>query len=158
MTAKGEQDGAERSGGDDVEVRWVAGPDDLRGALALREEVFCGEQGVSREEEIDGLDDDAEHLVAVLPDARVVGTLRLLHDGTRAKVGRVAVERSFRKRGIASRMLALAIARARMHGCTQARLAAQVQATNVYERAGFTVESGTFEEASIPHVWMGMRL
>jgi len=55
-------------------------------------------------------------------------------------------------------MLALAIAGAREHGCVKIRLASQVAATEVYRRAGFAVESDTFEEAGIPHVWMGMSL
>ena len=40
-------------------------------------------------------------------------------------------------------------------GCTRARLASQVDVVPLYERAGFAVESGVFEEAGIPHVWMG---
>lgn len=131
----------------------------MQGALALRERVFCGEQGVSLADERDGRDDDAEHVVALAPtDGRVIGTLRLLVDGERAKVGRVAVDRRWRWRGVASRMLNLALARARERGCTRARLAAQVVATEVYRQVGFTVESDPFEEAGIPHVWMGIAL
>jgi predicted GNAT family N-acyltransferase len=38
------------------------------------------------------------------------------------------------------------------------RLASQLEARSVYERAGFAVESEPFEEAGIEHVWMGLRL
>ena len=69
---------------------------DIRGALEVREQVFCREQGVSRAEELDGLDEDALHLVALAPGSRrVIGTLRLLVSGDAAKIGRVAVERVF---------------------------------------------------------------
>lgn len=138
-------------------VRWVAqGSPELAGAFALREAVFYGEQRVPREEELDGEDERAQHLVALDPRGeRVVGTLRLLIDGPRAKVGRVAVAREWRRRGVASRMLALALARAREQGCTHARLAAQIRAKALYERAGFQVQSQPFVEAGIPHVWMG---
>ena len=89
--------------------------------------------------------------MALDPDGRrVIGTLRLLVDGDRAKVGRVAVEREWRRRGIAARMLELALAGARERGCEQVRLAAQLAATGVYRRAGFAVESEPFEEAGIP--------
>jgi putative N-acetyltransferase (TIGR04045 family) len=142
-----------------IPVRWAGAAGELAAALALREEVFCREQGVPREEEIDGLDGDALHIVALDPaSAEVIGTLRLLLDGPRAKVGRVAVERRWRRRGIASRMLALALERARSEGCSRALLASQLQATAVYERAGFQVESEPFEEAGIAHVWMGCTL
>ena len=48
-----------------VELRWAAGEADRRQALRLREEVFCDEQGVPRELEVDGLDDRALHLLAL---------------------------------------------------------------------------------------------
>jgi predicted GNAT family N-acyltransferase len=141
------------------EIRWAAGAADVRGALAVREQVFCREQGVPREEEIDGRDGEALHLVALAPgDGHVVGTLRLLIDSGTAKVGRVAVERDWRGRRVASRMLELALAAAREQGCARARLAAQLTATGVYRRAGFVVESEPFEDAGIQHVWMGLWL
>jgi predicted GNAT family N-acyltransferase len=142
-----------------VEVRWAAGPREVRGAVAVREQVFCCEQGVPRAEELDGRDGQALHVVALQPpDGRVIGTLRLLLDGRCAKVGRVAVERDWRNGGIASRMLELALAGARQRGCSEARLASQLQARSLYERAGFTVDSDVFDEAGIPHVWMGRPL
>jgi predicted GNAT family N-acyltransferase len=134
-------------------LRWAAGPADLSGALQVRELVFCGEQGVPVEEEIDGRDGEALHLVALAAE-EVVGTLRLLFDGETVKVGRVAVRAEWRGRGIASEMLALALARVRELGSTRARLASQLDAVGLYERAGFQVCSEQFEEAGIPHVWM----
>jgi putative N-acetyltransferase (TIGR04045 family) len=143
----------------DAEIRWSTGPEDLRDAFALRERVFYGEQGVPREEDVDAHDADALHLVALDRDSRrVIGTLRVVLDGEHAKVGRVAVQREWRRRGIALRMLELALAAARERGCTRVRLAAQLQAVALYERAGFAVESDPFEEAGIQHVWMSQRL
>jgi predicted GNAT family N-acyltransferase len=143
----------------EIAIRWASRPEELEGALAVREQVFCREQGVPRSEELDGLDGDALHLVALQPDGeRVIGTLRLLLAGPTARIGRVAVERDSRRRGIASRMLEEALARARERGCRQVRLAAQLDATELYERAGFAIESEPFDEAGISHVWMGRTL
>ncbi len=142
-------------------IRWVRDEHDVQGAFAVRERVFCGEQGVSLAEELDGRDDEASHLVALVRDEggpRVIGTLRLLVEGERGKIGRVAVERPWRRRGIASRMLELAVAGARQRGCREVRLAAQVAAIDLYAQAGFTVDSDAFEEAGIPHVWMRLAL
>ena len=139
-------------------MRWTGDPAERAGALALRERVFCVEQGVPVAEELDGLDDAAAHLVALDEDGRVVGTLRLLFDGTTAKVGRVAVDAGWRRRGIAQRMLELALERARAEGCARARLAAQLEAVELYEKAGFAVESDRFWEAGIEHVWMGAEI
>src|ERR1700730_8030062 len=151
--------GASAQGAPAIELRWARSPADVSGAVTVREQVFCIEQGVSREEELDGLDDQALHLVAVdLDGARVIGTLRLLMAGNEAKIGRVAVERRWRRHGIASRMLQMALAGALERGASRARLASQLHATHLYEEAGFTVESDPFEEAGIPHVWMGRGL
>lgn len=142
-----------------VTLRWSNGEPDMEGAFALRERVFCGEQGVSREEELDGRDAEALHLVALEPHVeRVVGTLRLLFEQDVAKVGRVAVERDWRRRGIAARMLALALAEARRRGARSARLAAQTDAIELYEQAGFGVVSDEFMDAGIVHVWMARPL
>jgi ElaA protein len=142
-----------------VQIRWAADEHDLPSAVQLRKEVFCDEQGVPLAEELDGRDGEAEHLVALTPDdGRTIGTLRLLVDGSAAKVGRVAVARDWRRQGIASRMLVLALQRAVELGCTRARLAAQLDAVALYEQAGFAVESDVFYEANIEHVWMGQML
>jgi predicted GNAT family N-acyltransferase len=146
---------SDRPASGDFELRWAGGTADRRRALKLREEVFCGEQGVPRELEVDGLDDEALHLLACPAGSReVVGTLRLLMDGVEAKVGRVAVAPDWRSRGVASRMLGAALAMAVQRGCRSARLAAQLRATGVYERAGFQIASEPFVQAGITHVSM----
>jgi predicted GNAT family N-acyltransferase len=140
-------------------IRWADGPDELRGALALRELVFCEEQGVPREEELDEHDAHALHAVALEQrSGAVIGTLRLLLEPDGAKIGRVAVAREWRRRGVALRMLELALDAARAQRATRVRLAAQLDAVALYEKVGFAVESATFEEAGIEHVWMGRRL
>jgi predicted GNAT family N-acyltransferase len=143
----------------DIQIRWVDNADELSAALAVRVAVFCGEQGVPFDDERDPLDDDAAHLVALAGDGqRVVATLRLLAENDAARIGRVAVLADWRRRGIASRMLALAVRRARDEGRARARLAAQIRAKALYEQAGFSVESEPFDEAGIAHVWMGQEL
>jgi predicted GNAT family N-acyltransferase len=146
----------------DIVIRWATTAEDVAGAMAVREHVFCGEQGVPRSEELDPLDDEALHLVALVPDDAaggvVVATLRLLLGEADARIGRVAVLADWRHRGVAARMLAIASARAREEGHAKVRLAAQIRAMELYERAGFSVESKPFDDAGIPHVWMGRRL
>lgn len=144
---------------DRAELVWARGPRDLEEAIALRREVFCEEQGVPLEEELDGRDADAEHLVGLAPGGeRVLGTLRLLIEGDTAKIGRVAVRRGWRGRGIAGAMLQEALGAAAGRGCRRARLASQLDVVGLYERAGFSVRSEVFEDAGIPHVWMDMEL
>jgi predicted GNAT family N-acyltransferase len=136
------------------QLRWAVDASELELALALRERVFCGEQGVPPDQERDGFDDRALHLVGVGPDAEVVGTLRLIVCGKLARIGRIAVDAAWRRRGVAGRMLDAAVEEASRRGCTEARLAAQVVAVGLYRRAGFRAVSQSFEEAGILHVWM----
>lgn len=150
---------AQMTGGEATpQLRWTRDPAEIEYALALRERVFCDEQGVPVSDERDGLDDQALHLVAVGTGGEVVGTLRLLVSGPVARIGRIAVDVGSRRRGLASRMLAAALQAARQERCSEARLAAQVQVVSVYERAGFRVASDPFEEAGIAHVWMRQAL
>ncbi len=140
-----------------IDIHWSRAQQEVQGAVAVRKQVFCEEQGVPLEDELDGRDDEALHLVAA-HDGRVIGTLRLLLDGEQAKVGRVAVLSDWRRRGIALEMLELAVQEARARGCTRASLASQTYAIPLYEQAGFAVDSEIFEEAGMPHVWMRLRL
>jgi predicted GNAT family N-acyltransferase len=136
-----------------TEVRPVRNADEGRAALALRHEVFVVEQQVPVEEEIDEHDDGALHLVAV--DAGlVVATCRVVMDGATAKLGRVAVAASARRRGLASRLLDESEAHARALGARRIALAAQTGALGLYERAGYTPYGERFLDAGIEHLMM----
>ncbi|MDO9410176.1 GNAT family N-acetyltransferase [Patulibacter sp.] len=137
-----------------VALHWVRSAGELRAALALRLRVFCDEQGVPREIEVDEYDDVARHAVAVSPDGRVVGTMRLVPVGTMVKVGRVAVDREWRGRGIASALLEKGMEYAQGIRAEELRLAAQVAAIDLYRKAGYRPVGQPFEEAGIEHVWM----
>jgi ElaA protein len=126
-------------------------------ALSLRHRVFCVEQGVPLGMELDGRDDEALHLVALDGDA-VIGTVRLVLDGPTAKLGRLAVARSARGRGIGSALVREAVREARDAGARRIALHAQVDARVLYEREGFAPYGPPFTEAGIAHVSMEKRL
>ena len=136
-----------------IEVRAASGPHEVWAALDLRREVFVDEQGVALEEDRDGRDDAALHLVAFLAGA-LVGTCRLLLSGDRVKLGRMVVKATARGRGIAGLLLAEADARARDLGAATIVLGAQLTATGVYERAGYERYGDVFDDAGIDHVMM----
>jgi predicted GNAT family N-acyltransferase len=123
----------------------------------LRREVFCLEQGVPAELELDELDRCATHLAAIL-DGEVVGTLRILEHGSAAKVGRVAVRAKLRRTGIASRLMERAAAIALERGFAEIVLHAQVDVAGFYRALGYVEEGDVFEEAGIPHVSMRRKL
>lgn len=127
--------------------------------LSLRRDVFVVEQGIPEDVEIDGNDQDALHLGAFGPVAdkrtdRICATLRLTLDPHCAKLGRMAVCREVRRRGLGSRLVAEAIAEATRRDYDVVELAAQQSAQAFYDRLGFEVVSEPFAEAGILHVTM----
>ena len=138
-------------------VRGARSQDEVDAALALRERVFCGEQGVSPEADRDGRDDEALHVVAV-DDEHVVGTCRLLFADGVARLGRMAVEPGLRGRGIGAEVLAAAERLAAARGARTVRLHAQTGARSLYERAGYEPRGHTFMEEGIEHVTMERRI
>jgi predicted GNAT family N-acyltransferase len=139
------------------EVR-VAGDDcEVRAALALREEVFVREQGVPLSLEIDDDDPIATHLV-VVEKGTVVATTRLLEDGDVVRLGRLAVARQARGRGLARRLLAEAERRARRDGRSRILLSAQTYARELYRSAGYVERGDVYLEAGIEHVTMELRV
>lgn len=118
--------------------------------LALRREVFIGEQRVPPEEEFDSYDLTATHIVA-LADGDVVGVMRLLFLEEHAKIGRVAVASTARGRGVASLMLRHAMALAAERGETRFYLAAQLDKLALYEKLGFVAFGDIFQDGGMPH-------
>jgi len=136
-----------------IEVRPAGDGREVRTAIALRHEVFVGEQGVDPAQEHDGRDEEAIHLVA-LHDGALVGTGRLLADGDVVKLGRLAVAAAHRRRGVAARLLAEGERWAREHGSARIVLHAQSYARTLYVAAGYGAVCDTFMEAGIEHVRM----
>jgi len=140
-----------------LEIRRPRDEDELAAALTLREEVFCGEQGVTFEGDRDGRDHEALHLVAV--DDGVIGTCRMLIEpGGTAKFGRLCVRASARGRGIAAQLLAAAEEEARGAGAVRIGMHAQTDALGLYERAGYTPYGERFDEEGIEHLGMEKHL
>ena len=131
--------------------------DEVTAALALRERIFCGEQGVSFEADQDGRDPEATHIVAV-EDGAVIGTCRLLFRGDVARLGRLAVERDRRGNGIAGAILEEADRLSAEAGARAIALHAQTYALALYTQAGYEQHGPTFVEEGIEHVAMEKRL
>lgn len=125
--------------------------------MELRHQVFCVEQGVTVAADRDGLDPQAEQLVAER-DGQIVGTCRLLIDGRLARLGRMVVSREVRGKGVGGLILAEADRVATANGATRIQLHAQVRARGVYDRAGYRQASGVFVEEGIDHLTMEKHL
>ncbi len=120
-------------------------------AQALRIEVFVVEQGVPLELEWDEADEVSIHAVAYDDDGLPVATGRLLPDG---HIGRMAVRKSSRGRGIGDAVLRALLDEAKRLNYRLLVLHAQTHAAGFYARHGFVREGEEFMEAGIPHFRM----
>jgi predicted GNAT family N-acyltransferase len=123
-------------------------------ASPIRFEVFVHEQRVPAEIELDDRDAQSLHAIAFLKE-RPVGTARLLPDG---HIGRMAVLKTHRKKGVGAAMLKRLIEAARSRGDREVALSAQVHAVPFYRAHGFVEEGAEYEEAGIPHQTMRLSL
>lgn len=131
-------------------VRRVSSVRELKQAFAVRMRVFVKEQGVPQDIELDRDDRRAIHFVASI-DGRVVGTARVVIHQTKAKIGRMAVLKSYRHKGIGTKLLKRAVVTAKRYRATHIYLNAQVAVIGFYEALGFRCVGRVFREAGIPH-------
>lgn len=131
---------------------------DIAACHLIRKLVFVDEQGIALAEDIDGLDDQATHFLAV-ENGTPVGTARVLEKGSIGKIGRLAVLKSHRSKGIGAAIIRAALndLDARPH-IREARLGAQIEAIPFYEALGFTPEGDEFLDAGLTHQEMVRRL
>lgn len=135
----------------------VAAASELPTCLAIRHEVFVVGQAVPEDREIDGLDGVCTHLLALV-DREPAGTARLREtaDG-HAKAERVAVLDRFRGLGLGLELMRTLETESARRGHREVVLSAQVAVIGFYERQGYTVEGGVYEDAGIPHQDMRKR-
>ena len=116
-------------------------------ASPIRFTVFVEEQGVPFEIELDEHDSQCVHAIAY-EGTHAVGTARLLPDG---HIGRMAVLRDWRNKGIGGLMLQKLIERAKARGDREIVLSAQINAARFYKAHGFIPHGDEYIEAGIRH-------
>lgn len=124
---------------------------DYQPCLEVRRVVFIDEQGVSVEDELDGLDSQAVHLLAT-EDGKPLGTARLLTKGKTGKIGRVCVLKEARGSGLGAALIKAAVAHFETQpDITRAVLGAQCHAIGFYEALGFVTFGPVYDDAGIDH-------
>ena len=116
-------------------------------ASPIRFEVFVAEQRVPADIELDELDARCVHAVAY-ENGAPIATGRLLPDG---HIGRMAVLKAWRGRGVGSAILRALMDAARRRGDAKIELSAQVHAVPFYLAHGFQPVGPVYEEAGIAH-------
>lgn len=149
-----------------MKVEFVRGHAAMAEALRIRRAVFIEEQGVPEDLEIDGLDAPeawgrtAEHALLRLDGEPVATGRLLLEDGPPhyAHIGRVAVLREHRGKGLGRLLMQALQERAHELGYPGITLAAQLHAIGFYERLGYRARGDIFLDAGIEHRWMDLPL
>ncbi len=135
---------------DPIQIRMADWLVDGAEVKAIREMVFIHEQQVPVELEWDGLDADCIHVLAFSGE-KPIGTARLQLNG---HVGRMAVLKHWRNKGVGSAMLQRLLIEIHNRGIQYAVLNAQITAADFYRRFGFKAEGEEFMDVGIPHVRM----
>ena len=138
-----------------VHVFIAAWPEHKKQLQQIRETVFINEQKVPREIEWDGEDEGSQHFLAVNEQGEYLGCARLLPTG---QIGRMAVLKQARSKGIGALLLQASVDAAIEGGFQRVHLHAQSYAEEFYRKGGFSRYGDEFMEAGIAHVSMEMML
>ncbi len=135
--------------------------EDMYEIARSRCEVFVGEQKITDEAELDGIDNQCYHIY-YKENGRVAAYCRIVPKGLAydyIAIGRVLVLKEYRRRGLAQKLLkeALKYIKEELKEDTVV-LSAQVYSKSLYESVGFKEISEVYEEAGIPHVKMKTKI
>ncbi|HMA47549.1 MAG TPA: GNAT family N-acetyltransferase [Frankiaceae bacterium] len=130
----------------------------LAAAVRLRRAVFVDEQGIDPAVEADGQDPDADHAVVLDGVGEALATARLLDRGRTAVLGRVAVRRDARGRGLGTAVTRRLEHRAAERGLPAVEVHAQAAVEGFYRRQGYLAHGEPYFEAGLEHVSMRKEL
>lgn len=119
----------------------------------IREQVFCCEQNISKEDEIDGIDDECEQVVGFVNDNPVAtGRIVLKDDGHH--LGRISVLKEFRGNGFATLLVEEMISHLKNQGIEEIYLSSQLYVKKLYEKIGFKPFGEIYLDCEIEHIDM----
>ena len=127
--------------------------------IQLRLAVFVVEQDCVYQD-LDGKDRTALHIIGRNEEDAIVATARILHENSKKVIiGRVVVEKKFRKFGLGKELMKQSISNIiRLYGNIQINIAAQKYLLNFYSSLGFVSSGKEYLEDGIPHVEMNLNL
>ncbi len=121
-------------------------------AADIRTEVFVDEQGFN--EEFDGEDKNALHLVGYIGEDAVATSRILKQDKSRYMIGRIAVRKQFRGRGLGAKIVLAAEDCIKKLGGNEIFIHSQMRAASFYEKIGYLPTGDFDEEEGCPHCMM----
>ena len=118
--------------------------------LQLRTKIFVVEQNCVYND-LDNLDFEANHIFCCLKK-NIIGYLRIIDKKENIVIGRIIVEKKFRKKGIGEKLVKKSIRTAkRKIGKKSIMISAQKQWDSFYKKLNFECTGKEYLEDGIPH-------
>lgn len=124
----------------------------------IRKSVFTAEQGADRDTEFDSFDEKGKStLYALIYDGKkAVATSRLALTEKGYKIGRIAVLKEYRGKGLGDKIVRAVIEKAFEEGAEAVLVDAQNYAVPFYEKFGFKVIGAQIFDRGLPHMPMSL--
>ncbi len=140
----------------EIKIIKVTSEEDMNHCFHIRTTVFVEEQNVPMDEEIDGLDGQADHFLLYLGQSPIA-TARVRYLNDMAKIERVAVLKGNRGHKIGQQLMGFIMADIKKNPqLKRMKLGAQVPVIAFYEKLGFICCGDIFLDAGIQHRWMSL--
>lgn len=127
-----------------LSVRVARTVEDLMRAVAVRGAVYIGEQECPYDEEFDGNDFSATHVIGYVDD-EPAGCMRIRYFADFAKVERLVVRKEFRSSGLARQIVEESVGLCRSKGYERVYVYAQKRLVRFWTKCGFTLPNGARE-------------
>jgi predicted GNAT family N-acyltransferase len=142
---------------DSITIRVVRSMEEMARVIAIRSAVYMGEQHCPFEEEFDGNDFSATHLICH-KGREPVGCMRIRYFADFAKLERLAVRGESRNVGLAGQMVDAAIELCRKKGYRVLYAHSQKRLVNFWEQRGFARMPGAREFAFSDYDYVEVKL
>ena len=139
-----------------LKIKIVKNKKEFDDVISIRKKVFIEEQNVPIDIEIDGLDDEAEHVIAYA-GGEPIGCARIRFN-TYAKLERIAIVEKYRGSGFGIQLTDFLIEYCKQKNVDEIRLHAQMYTADFYKKLGFLERGKAFFEADIEHIEMYMNI
>ncbi len=136
-----------------TEIKVAETNKDVKACMEIRHEVFVIGQDVPDDREIDGLDNESKHVLA-MKDGKPIGCGRIRYIDGHAKLERIAVLDECRKHGIGKKIVLFMIEYCKEKKVDEIIIHSQCYVQGFYEKLGFKPRGNIFMDADIEHIEM----
>ena len=134
-----------------IKIKQINTDEDFKTCLMIRHKVFCKEQNVPKEIEVDKYEKESIHFLAFF-DQKPAATGRLRIVNNKVKFERIATLEEYRGKGVATKLMRHMEQFAKeKYPSNQMTLDAQTTALTFYLKLGWSPIGECFYEANIEH-------